>query len=90
MICKTYDRYEKDREKKRLAHRRAVLRIESEIAERLRKIQEIDLQTSEEKEKVNKAVAELLNLRRVRCALFQGDITILQMQFLFVSYVFLE
>ncbi|KAL8493459.1 hypothetical protein ACS0TY_024609 [Phlomoides rotata] len=61
-------RYEKDREKKRLAHRRAVLRIESEIAERLRKIQEIDLQFSEEKEKVNSTVAELLNLRRIRQA----------------------
>lgn len=64
--CKNYDRYEKDREKKRLAHRRAVLRIESEISERLRKIQEIKLQSLEEKKKMNKAVAELLNLRRIR------------------------
>lgn len=61
-------RYEKDREQKRLAHRRVVLRIESEIAERLRKIQEIELQSSEEKEKMNKAVTELLNLRRARQA----------------------
>ncbi|KAK4404613.1 F-box protein SKIP24 [Sesamum angolense] len=60
--------YEKDREQKRLAHRRVVLRIESEIAERLRKIQEIELQTSVEKEKMNKAVAELLNVHKVRQA----------------------
>ncbi|KAL0453392.1 UNVERIFIED_CONTAM: F-box protein SKIP24 [Sesamum latifolium] len=59
-------RYEKDREQKRLAHRRTVLRIESEIAERLRKIQEIELQTSVEKEKINKAVAELLNMHKAR------------------------
>ncbi|KAL1534060.1 F-box protein SKIP24-like isoform X2 [Salvia divinorum] len=61
-------RYEKDREKKRLAHRRAVLRIESEIAECLRKIREIKLQCLEEKKKMNEAVAELLNLRRIRQA----------------------
>ncbi|KAL0339924.1 UNVERIFIED_CONTAM: F-box protein SKIP24 [Sesamum radiatum] len=61
-------RYEKDREQKRLAHRRVVLRIESEIAERLRKIQEIELQTSTEKEKMNKAVAELVNVHKVRQA----------------------
>ncbi|KAK6159052.1 hypothetical protein DH2020_006366 [Rehmannia glutinosa] len=60
--------YEKDRERKRLAHRRVVLRIESEIAEHLRKMQEIKLHSSEEKEKMNKAVAELLNLRRIRQA----------------------
>ncbi|XP_057787203.1 F-box protein SKIP24 [Salvia miltiorrhiza] len=61
-------RYEKDREKKRLAHRRAILRIESEIAERLRKIGEIKLQSLEEKKKMSKAVAELFNLRRIRQA----------------------
>ncbi|KAG8372304.1 hypothetical protein BUALT_Bualt12G0052300 [Buddleja alternifolia] len=61
-------RYEKEREQKRLAQRRVVLRIESEIAERLRKIQEIEFQSSEEKDKMNKAVAELLNLNRVRQA----------------------
>lgn len=65
MVAKT-DRYEKDREKKRLAHRRAVLRIESEIAERLRKIREIKLQLLEEKKKMNKAAAELFNLHRIR------------------------
>ncbi|GFP82047.1 F-box protein skip24 [Phtheirospermum japonicum] len=61
-------RYEKDKERKRLAHKRVVLRMESEIAERLRKIQEIKLHASQEKEKMNKAVAELMNLRRIRQA----------------------
>lgn len=61
-------RYEKDREKKRLAHRRAVLRMESQIGEHTRKIRELKLQSLEEKEKTNKVVAELLNLRRIRQA----------------------
>ncbi|KAL7157620.1 hypothetical protein ABFS83_02G089400 [Erythranthe nasuta] len=61
-------RYARVREQKRLAHRRAVLRIESEIAERSRKIQEIEHHSFEEKEKLNKAVSELVNLRRTRQA----------------------
>ncbi|KAL3637016.1 hypothetical protein CASFOL_019315 [Castilleja foliolosa] len=61
-------RYEKDKERKRLAHRRVVLRMESEIAECLRKIQEIKLRASEEKEKMNKAVVELMNLHKIRQA----------------------
>ncbi|KAH6795069.1 hypothetical protein C2S52_005546 [Perilla frutescens var. hirtella] len=61
-------RFEKDREKKRLAHRRAVLRIESRIAEHMRKIREIELQSLEEKEKMDKTVAELMSLRRIRQA----------------------
>ncbi|CAA0809759.1 F-box protein SKIP24 [Striga hermonthica] len=60
--------YEKDRERKRLAHRRAVLRIESQIAEHSRKIQEIKVGTSDEKEKMNKAIVELSNLRKIRQA----------------------
>ncbi|KAL3507031.1 hypothetical protein ACH5RR_032413 [Cinchona calisaya] len=61
-------RYERDREQKRLAHRRIVLRIESEIAESSRKIREMELQSVEEREKMRITVAELLNLRRVRQA----------------------
>ncbi|KAL7119936.1 hypothetical protein ACP275_02G092300 [Erythranthe tilingii] len=61
-------RYARGREQKRLAHRRAVLRIESEIAERSRKIQEIEHHSFEEKEKLNKAVSELVNLHRIRQA----------------------
>ncbi|XP_051138845.1 F-box protein SKIP24 isoform X1 [Andrographis paniculata] len=61
-------RYEKDREKNRLARRRVVLRMESEVAERLRKIRDLELQSSEEKEKLNMVVAELRNLRKARQA----------------------
>nr|GLL25151.1 F-box protein SKIP24 [Ipomoea trifida] len=60
--------YERDRERKRLAHKRAVLRMESEVAEHRRKIQELELQLAEEKEKMKSAIAELSNLRRVRQA----------------------
>lgn len=66
LVCKIYDRYEKHREQKRLARRRAVLRIESQIGEKRRKIRELELQFLEEKEKMNKVTAELLNLRRTR------------------------
>nr|GMD17049.1 F-box protein SKIP24 [Ipomoea batatas] len=49
-------------------HKRAVLRMESEVAEHRRKIQELELQLAEEKEKMKSAIAELSNLRRVRQA----------------------
>ncbi|KAG8372312.1 hypothetical protein BUALT_Bualt12G0053100 [Buddleja alternifolia] len=64
--CKNNDRYEKEREQKRLAHRRVVLRIESEKAELLRPIQERELQSSLEKEKLKEAIAELRNLWKAR------------------------
>ncbi|KAG6414399.1 hypothetical protein SASPL_127121 [Salvia splendens] len=62
----TGDWYEKDRDKKRLAHRRAFLRIESEIAVHSRKIREIKLRSLEEKKKMDEAVGELINLHRIR------------------------
>nr|GMC67994.1 F-box protein SKIP24 [Ipomoea batatas] len=49
-------------------HKRAVLRMESEVAEYRRKILELELQLAEEKEKMKSAIAELSNLRRVRQA----------------------
>ncbi|MCD7468251.1 hypothetical protein HAX54_006263 [Datura stramonium] len=61
-------RYEKVREQKLLAHRRAVLRIHSEINEHSRRIWEMDLRSAEEKEKMKNTVAELLNLRKIRQA----------------------
>ncbi|KAK4345638.1 hypothetical protein RND71_035814 [Anisodus tanguticus] len=61
-------RYEKVREQKRLAHRRVVLRIQSEINEHSRRIQEMELRSAEEKEKMKNTVAELLNLRKIRQA----------------------
>ncbi|XP_027164283.1 F-box protein SKIP24 [Coffea eugenioides] len=61
-------RYERGREQKRLAHRRIILRIESEVAESSRKIREMELHLAQEREKMRITVAELLNLRRVRQA----------------------
>lgn len=59
-------RYERDREQKRLAHRRVVLRFESEIFESSRKIREMELLSAQERDKMRITVAELLNLQRVR------------------------
>lgn len=59
-------RYERDKEQKRLAHRRVVLRIESEIAECSRKIREIELHSAEESERMRKTLAELTNLHKAR------------------------
>ncbi|KAI3669737.1 hypothetical protein L6452_41110 [Arctium lappa] len=59
-------RFEKDRVKKLLAERRAVLRIESQIHEHGRKLHEIELQLVEENEKIKTAIIELKNLRKVR------------------------
>ncbi|XP_059296439.1 F-box protein SKIP24-like isoform X1 [Lycium ferocissimum] len=61
-------RYLYIREQKLLAHRRAVLRIQSEINEHSRRIREMELRSAEEKEKMKNTVAELLNLRKIRQA----------------------
>ncbi|KAK4724893.1 hypothetical protein R3W88_027672 [Solanum pinnatisectum] len=61
-------RYGKVREQKLLAHRRAVLRIQSEINEHSRRIGEMELRYAEEKGKMKNTVAELLNLRKIRQA----------------------
>ncbi|KAI8562652.1 hypothetical protein RHMOL_Rhmol03G0051100 [Rhododendron molle] len=61
-------RFERDRARKLAAHRRAVLRIESQITEHSRKLQEIQLRAAEETEKMKAAVAELSNLRKARQA----------------------
>ncbi|KAK0601241.1 hypothetical protein LWI29_022391 [Acer saccharum] len=61
-------RFEKDKEKKLLAHTRAVLRKESQIAEHSRKILEIEAKLREETHKLKATDAESLNLRRVRQA----------------------
>ncbi|KAI8562651.1 hypothetical protein RHMOL_Rhmol03G0051100 [Rhododendron molle] len=62
-------RFERDRARKLAAHRRAVLRIESQITEHSRKLQEIQLRAAEETEKMKAAVAELSNLRKARLPL---------------------
>ncbi|XP_057948160.1 F-box protein SKIP24 isoform X2 [Malania oleifera] len=61
-------RFERDRARKRAAHHRAVLRLESQIAEHSRRAQEIELRSGEEVEKLKATIAELSNLQRVRQA----------------------
>ncbi|KAL5767754.1 hypothetical protein ACOSP7_014350 [Xanthoceras sorbifolium] len=61
-------RFEKDRERKLLAHKRAVLRKESQIAEHSRKIREIEAKLREETHKLKETDAQSSNLRRVRQA----------------------
>ncbi|VFQ79713.1 unnamed protein product [Cuscuta campestris] len=61
-------RYERDRERRRMSYRRIVLRIESDVAQHVRKIQELERQCSEEERKMKNAVVELTSLQRVRQA----------------------
>ncbi|XP_052172897.1 F-box protein SKIP24-like isoform X5 [Diospyros lotus] len=60
--------FERDRARKAAAHKRAVLRIESQVAQHSSKMQEIQLQLDEENEKMKATVAELSNVRKVRQA----------------------
>lgn len=59
-------RYERERVRKMAAHRRAVLRKESEIAEHSRKLRGIESGLAEDGEKMRATLAELSNLARVR------------------------
>ncbi|GLT59627.1 hypothetical protein SLA2020_324350 [Shorea laevis] len=61
-------RFERERKQKLLAHRRAVLRKQSQIAEHSRKLREIEARGREEREKLKSTVAELSNLHKVRQA----------------------
>ncbi|KAI7991786.1 F-box protein SKIP24 [Camellia lanceoleosa] len=61
-------RFEREKARKLAAHHRSVLRIESQIAEHSRKLQEIQLRSVEETEKMKATGAELSNLRKVRQA----------------------
>ncbi|XP_002530951.2 F-box protein SKIP24 [Ricinus communis] len=61
-------RFEKEREKKVAAHRRAVLRKESEIMERERKIRDIEYRLCQESDKMRDTANELSNLHKVRQA----------------------
>ncbi|XP_051138958.1 F-box protein SKIP24-like [Andrographis paniculata] len=56
----------KDRERKRLARRIVILRMQSELAERLRKIRDVQFQSSEGKEKTNMMADEKMNLGKAR------------------------
>ncbi|KAK9066985.1 hypothetical protein SSX86_014309 [Deinandra increscens subsp. villosa] len=59
-------RFEKDKVKKLLAERRVVLRIESQIHEHTRKLQEIEVQLVDENEKVKAAIDEYKRLITVK------------------------
>ncbi|XP_017975984.1 PREDICTED: F-box protein SKIP24 isoform X1 [Theobroma cacao] len=58
-------RFERERERKLLVYKRAVLRKESQVSEHLRKLREIEVRLSEEREKLKSAVSELSNLHKV-------------------------
>lgn len=61
-------RFERDKEKKRLAHRRTVMRKESQIAEHLRRIRDIEASLARESDKLKASASELSNLHKVRQA----------------------
>ncbi|KAG2305458.1 hypothetical protein Bca52824_034109 [Brassica carinata] len=61
-------RFERERERRLAAHRRAVLRKESEISEWGRRILELETRLSEEAERLQAASVEFSNLQRVRQA----------------------
>lgn len=60
------DRFVRDRDRKLLAHRRAVLRIESQIAQSAIKIKTIRIRSGQEVKKFNATLAELSNLQDAR------------------------
>ncbi|CAK9319670.1 unnamed protein product [Citrullus colocynthis] len=59
-------RLERDRNRKEAAHRRAVLRKESQIAEHYRRLGELEERLMEETNKLTTTLTELSNLRTVR------------------------
>ncbi|KAI4348518.1 hypothetical protein L6164_009232 [Bauhinia variegata] len=60
--------FERDKERRIAAHRRAVLRKESQIAEHSRKLRQIETRMAQESTKMRETVAELSNLHKVRQA----------------------
>ncbi|XP_010458131.1 PREDICTED: F-box protein SKIP24 isoform X3 [Camelina sativa] len=61
-------RFERDKERKLAAHRRALLRKESEISEWRRRIRELESRLSEEADRLQSASLEFSNLHKVRQA----------------------
>jgi len=59
-------RFEREKSRKVAAHRRSVLRKESEVLEFERKIREIENGLRQETEKMRATAAELSNLHKVR------------------------
>lgn len=60
------DRFERDKERKLAAHRRALLRKESEISEWRRRIRELESRLSEEAERLQAASVQFSDLLKVR------------------------
>ncbi|KAE8713301.1 F-box protein SKIP24 [Hibiscus syriacus] len=58
-------RFERERERKLWAHKRAVLRKESQVAEHIRKLREIEVRLLEERNKLKSSLSELSNLHKV-------------------------
>lgn len=61
-------RFEKDKERRIAAHRRAIFRKESQIAEHSRKLRDIENRIIQESTKMRETAAELSNFRKVRQA----------------------
>ncbi|XP_050226167.1 F-box protein SKIP24 isoform X2 [Mercurialis annua] len=61
-------KFEKERDKKVLAHKRAVLRKECELYEKKRKLREIEKSLCQESEKMKVTAKELSNLHKIRQA----------------------
>ncbi|KAM1523775.1 hypothetical protein ACFX10_008444 [Malus domestica] len=61
-------RFERERDKKMAAHRRAVLRKESQVVERSMKLREMEARLAEETQKMQATLTELSSLSRIRQA----------------------
>ncbi|XLR07807.1 hypothetical protein S83_035745 [Arachis hypogaea] len=58
--------FEIDKERRVAAHRRAVLRKESQVAEHSRRFRAIETRINQETSKMRKTIAEVSNLHRVK------------------------
>lgn len=59
-------RFERDKERRMAAHRRVVLRKESQIAEHSRRLRDIHTRVAQETARAAQTAQELSNLRRLR------------------------
>ncbi|XP_015942774.1 uncharacterized protein LOC107468046 [Arachis duranensis] len=60
-------KFERDKERGVVAHRRAVLRKESQVAEHSRRLHAIETRINQDSSKMRKIVAKVSNLHRVKC-----------------------
>jgi len=59
-------RFERDKERRIAAHRRAVLRKESQVAEHSRRLKDMKTRLAQETTKATQTAQDLSNLRRLR------------------------